>query len=91
MTPAGQNVSVIVLFYTHVTPPEPGLCWSGVRFMTPAGPNVSVIVLFYTHVTSPESEPWSGLRFMTPAGSYVYSEDGIKIISDPGGVACLRE
>ena len=72
-----------------MTPPESGLCWSGVRFMTPAGPNVSVIVLFYTHVTSPESEPWFGLRFMTPAGSYVSSKDGNKIISDPGGVVCL--
>ena len=74
-----------------MTPPESGLCRFGFKFMTPAGQNVSVIVLFYKHVTSPESEPWSGLRFMTPAGSYVYSEDGIKIISDPGGVACLRE
>ena len=41
MTPAGQNVSVIVLFYTHVTSPESGICWFGLRFMTPAGSYVS--------------------------------------------------
>jgi hypothetical protein len=41
MTPAGPNVSVIVLFYKHVTSPESGICWFGLRFMTPAGSYVS--------------------------------------------------
>jgi len=40
MTPAGPNVSVIVLFYTHVTSPE-SEPWFGLRFMTPAGSYVS--------------------------------------------------